>query len=688
MSDVRLRFSTSILKRLGEELNPNIDQGLIELAKNSYDADATKCTIELIDTHDAGGTIRITDDGLGMDDTAIRNGWLLLGRSPKTIAVPTKKFGRTAAGSKGLGRLAALRMGSQVSLITRPVDDKNVEYHLEIDWEKFEEYDIVEDVILNLEKRKRDPRTRSGTVVNIRNLNPRVTRSDAKRLARGLLLLADPFIENPEGFRPILKAPEFEDLEKLVEQRYFDDAEFHLRAELDSYGKAEASVVDWKGQPLYSAEHGELCRQKQNGIYRCPPSHFDLWAFILDRQTFAQRQITMKEVQSWLGEFGGVHLYINGLRVAPYGNPGHDWLDMNLKRVRSPELRPSTNTAIGRISIADTDEMLIQKTDRSGLIEGETYQELRRFAIDALNWMAKCRLAERERLREKERVEAPKSVVIRKTSVDKAVSELPLRYRETIQQPLVSYERAREKEAKTLRREVQLYRTMSTAGITASTFAHESTLPIRLIIKNAGFVKNRCQEFSKSFFDNKIEKPLGRIVRQARTLRAFANSLLGLVDYEKRRISRTNLHDIISNILKTYDPLLKDRDVKITRNFDDGNPYLRTTEAAIESIVTNLLTNSLKAFVISSPRKRIIEIRTEIIDTQLTLRVLDNGPGIREIDIKDIWLPGETTYPNGTGLGLTIVRDTVRDLGGSVHAVAEGELGGAEIIIELPILGV
>ena len=52
-----------------------------------------------------------------------------------------------------------------------------------------------------------------------------------------------------------------------------------------------------------------------------------------------------------------------------------------------------------------------------------------------------------------------------------------------------------------------------------------------------------------------------------------------------------------------------------------------------------------------------------------------------------VWLPGVTTRPNGTGLGLTIVRDAVLDLGGSVDAVEQGELGGAEILIELPILG-
>ncbi len=42
---MHFKFSPSILNRLGEELIPNPDQGIIELVKNAYDADATKCTV-------------------------------------------------------------------------------------------------------------------------------------------------------------------------------------------------------------------------------------------------------------------------------------------------------------------------------------------------------------------------------------------------------------------------------------------------------------------------------------------------------------------------------------------------------------------------------------------------------------------------------------------------------------------
>jgi C4-dicarboxylate-specific signal transduction histidine kinase len=69
------------------------------------------------------------------------------------------------------------------------------------------------------------------------------------------------------------------------------------------------------------------------------------------------------------------------------------------------------------------------------------------------------------------------------------------------------------------------------------------------------------------------------------------------------------------------------------------------------------------------------------------LRILDSGPGIRGLNVNEIWLPGRTTLPDGTGLGLTIVRDAVTDLGGKTHAIANSELGGAEIVIELPLQG-
>lgn len=83
MSIEHLRFSTEMLRRLGEELNPHPDQGILELVRNAYDADAETCIVELIDTQRSGGTIKVVDDGVGMTRAEISDGWLILGSSPK-----------------------------------------------------------------------------------------------------------------------------------------------------------------------------------------------------------------------------------------------------------------------------------------------------------------------------------------------------------------------------------------------------------------------------------------------------------------------------------------------------------------------------------------------------------------------------------------------------------------------------
>lgn len=122
--------------------------------------------------------------------------------------------------------------------------------------------------------------------------------------------------------------------------------------------------------------------------------------------------------------------------------------------------------------------------------------------------------------------------------------------------------------------------------------------------------------------------------------------------------------------------------------FYSGSPHLRGSVAAFESIVTNLINNSLASFDGVKPKNRKIVVSTKVVDDTLELLVKDNGSGITQIRLEDIWLPGKTTKSNDTGLGMTIVKDAVEDLSGKFQAVAMGELGGAEIRITLPIIGV
>jgi hypothetical protein len=687
MSHAKIQFSTDILRRLGEELNPSLDQSILELVKNSFDADAKSCTVELSGIDKSGGTILISDNGDGMDDEGVRSGWLVLGKSRKAPTQRTR-LNRIPAGSKGLGRLAALRMGRTVTLTSRPRSEPGVEYTLEIDWGKFDAVTLVDEIKLTI-KRADAKGCKQGTDVLIGDLRGPLTRGDVSRLARSMVLLADPFGDDQEGFKPVLKSPEFNEFEELVKRRYFDDADYHLVASVDGEGRATASVVDWKGSELFRAKHKDLTAHRAERAYACPAGSFDLWEFNLQKPTFSARAGGRTAIKEWLDAFGGVHLYENGLRVNPYGNAGNDWLDMNLRRARSPEERPSTNNSIGRVKVADAAILLIQKTDRSGFIESNAFLELRQFAMDALDWMARRRLTVAEERRTRKRVKAPsKSKRARKT-LEQAIEQAPGGVRSVLEEAFRKYSTAKEKEVKQLRKEIQLYRTLSTAGITAATFSHESAgNPLKVVATNAATMQRRGKKhIEKTLYEYYLAEPLEMIIKATEALKVLGKVALSLVDHEKRRPTKVRLHKTIDDVLKMFKPFLDDRKVNVDSDFAAGDPYLRGSEAAIESILTNILNNSLAWFEEAKVNERKMIIRTQVQDHLLTLRVLDNGPGIIGISKHDIWLPGETRRANGTGLGLTIVRDAVKDLGGSVDAVEHNEFGGAEIIINLPILG-
>ena len=686
MSDARLRFSPDIVRRLGEELNPTLDKGVLELVKNAYDADATTCRVELRNTDQAGGTIIVEDNGDGMTVEQIVNGWLVLGRSEKSTAQETR-LGRIPSGSKGLGRLAALRMGATALLETSARCEPASSHRLLIDWNEFDRANIVDDFALDITNPRKN-QVGSGTKVVIGNLKAGFGRVPVKHLARELIMLADPFADNPSGFRPDLLVPEYDDLEVLVRNRYFDDAEYHLHAEVAQDGYAAARVSDWKGAVLYEADHGRLSKSNGGTPYGCPQATFDLWVFILNQKTFSTRQSTVGDVREWLSEVGGVHFYYNDLRVSPYGNPGDDWLGMNLRRAQSPEERPSTNTSIGRITVLDHRDDLVQKTDRSGFIENEAFMQLRLFARDSLEWMAVRRLDDAEKRRGQIRIEAPKRTGTAKRRVEEAISAAPEQEREAIRRAFSSYESSRDREINVLQREVQLYRTLSTAGITAATFAHESNAnPFKIISRSIAAIERRTKQHVGDLYDKLFKGPINGTKRALGSLSVLSTATLSLVDHEKRRTVRIDLHEFIHDVLKTYAPFLEGRDVKLIEHLAPGNPFLRGQPAALESILTNLLNNSMAAFEDAGTRHRIIQIASHLSGDRWQLSVSDNGPGILGIPTADIWLPGQTTRKHGTGLGLTIVRDATKDLGGSVHAIKKGELGGTVITVELPIIG-
>lgn len=682
MAQPHLRFATDILRRLGEELIPHPDQGIVELVRNAYDADAKTCTIELINADQENGTLRITDNGVGMTRDAILNGWLILGKSVKASHKRTA-LGRIPVGEKGLGRLAALRMGTKAELTTHPKAERGREYRVVFDWDQFETAKVVEDVPIPVQSRKAEKKTKQGTTIEITNLRSKFRRNEVTRLARALLLLSDPF-EHSESFKPILVAPEFADIEARVRNSYFDEADFYLHARVDDKGNASAVVNGSDGRAIYKASGEKLYGEE--GPYHCPAAEFQLWVFLLGGDRFAPRPVGVTEIRAWLRVVGGVHLYQRGLRVHPYGDPGHDWLEMNLARTRSPEERPSTNTSIGRVVLDDRKNELVQKTDRSGFIENDAYRELKRFAQDALEWMARERLRTAEARREQQKQEAPRDVSEARVVLNEAIASLPPGEQPALRAAFAQFDTATSKRQSLLEDELRLYRTLATVGTTSAVFAHEVRKPVTQIEKSAGIVQRRVAKRLPADTDREsIDKPLELVIRSAKALRSFARVPITLMQRGKRRTGNVSLHEVINEVTELLQPFLAESQIDVKLELVPEELLVHGSFAEVQAVVANLFTNSINAFTAKpASGPRLIRVTTSVAERNAIISYDDSGPGIQGISIDDIWLPGYSTFERGSGLGLTIIRDIISDLGGAATALATGDLGGAEFVIRLP----
>src|SRR4051812_3794108 len=124
-------ISAAVVKQLGEELVTDEVTALIELVKNSYDADASYANV-IVDTKNIlqddnlffkeqndseendlkkdKGYIIVEDNGTGMGRKEIEQGWLTISfskkRQQKEAGIVTPKKQRTPLGDKGLGRLS------------------------------------------------------------------------------------------------------------------------------------------------------------------------------------------------------------------------------------------------------------------------------------------------------------------------------------------------------------------------------------------------------------------------------------------------------------------------------------------------------------------------------------------------------------------------------------------------------
>ncbi|PWK80945.1 ATP-binding protein [Fulvimonas soli] len=118
-----LRFSHNVIEHLGLKLYQNKPTNVLaELVSNSWDAEANRVWIH-VGTNDDGApsSVIVSDDGVGMDESVLKNSYLLVGKKKRSSKAPAEKSVtgiRDLMGRKGIGKLAPFGVAKQVDLIT------------------------------------------------------------------------------------------------------------------------------------------------------------------------------------------------------------------------------------------------------------------------------------------------------------------------------------------------------------------------------------------------------------------------------------------------------------------------------------------------------------------------------------------------------------------------------------------
>lgn len=146
--ELRLDIDSHVVRQLGDELITDTGQALLELIKNSYDADGDWAKVGIDTRHSEKfevevpgdptpdgakpkktislqGKLWIEDNGHGMSLADIQRGWLVISlsqkRAFKAAGKVTTKHKRTPLGDKGLGRLGTIKLGAYVVIETHNV---------------------------------------------------------------------------------------------------------------------------------------------------------------------------------------------------------------------------------------------------------------------------------------------------------------------------------------------------------------------------------------------------------------------------------------------------------------------------------------------------------------------------------------------------------------------------------------
>jgi two-component system NtrC family sensor kinase len=225
---------------------------------------------------------------------------------------------------------------------------------------------------------------------------------------------------------------------------------------------------------------------------------------------------------------------------------------------------------------------------------------------------------------------------------------------------------------------------LASVGRLAAGIAHEIGNPIGIILGYLELInKNESTEDEKKDFLNRIQSEITRVNQTIRQLLDFSRPSNGEPE-------ETHIHELIKNTVNILTPQPVMGAIRIDYQLEATSDEIIADPNQLQQVFLNVILNAADSLAGKENAEakdlgKVLTILSVDAGDAMELRFEDNGSGLSEEELAQMFDPFYTTKDpgEGTGLGLSVCYRIVEGLGGTIRA--EGVKGqGTTIIITLP----
>ncbi|HMW00969.1 MAG TPA: PAS domain S-box protein [Acidobacteriota bacterium] len=210
---------------------------------------------------------------------------------------------------------------------------------------------------------------------------------------------------------------------------------------------------------------------------------------------------------------------------------------------------------------------------------------------------------------------------------------------------------------------------MDNVGYIFSGIRHEMGNPINSVKTALTFLKinnGQCQPETVSKYVDRALSEVSRVEYLLRTLRTFSM-------HENPQLERVDLTLFIQKFFALVSDDFGRRGILLERYFAPGLPFVKIDQRALHQVLMNLFSNSADALEGSEDPK--IKISAFVKDKRVWIEIEDNGVGMIEEQVLNLFKPFHTSKPHGTGLGLVITKRMVTRMNGTITVTSRPSVG-------------